>query len=64
MSYSWVDPHFARLYAQREDARLTERLAAELSERAEREPFVPAPPVRSPSWFLQDYELRRIFRAS
>lgn len=26
MSYSWVDPHFARCFEQRETQRLTERL--------------------------------------
>jgi len=28
VSYSWVDPHFASLYARREDQRLTERMLA------------------------------------
>ena len=38
MSYSWVDPHFAALYARREEERLAERLATRLRERSAREP--------------------------
>ena len=34
VSFSWVDPHFAVLYARREEERLEERLAASLRERA------------------------------
>jgi hypothetical protein len=30
VSYSWFDPHFAVLYARREEERLTERLATRL----------------------------------
>ena len=31
VSYSWVDPHFAALYARREEERLVERLASRLA---------------------------------
>ena len=40
MSYSWVDPHFAALYARREEERLAERLVTRLRERSAREPFL------------------------
>ena len=58
MSFSWVDPHFAALYATREDARLTERLAAELRERAEREPYIPPVAHRPLTWMQQESEIR------
>ena len=38
MSYSWVDPHFAALYARREEERLAERLATRVRERGASEP--------------------------
>lgn len=38
MSYSWVDPHFASLYARREEQRFTEKLLAEARARDERLP--------------------------
>ena len=34
MSYSWVDPHTVSLFARREEARMTARLAARLQEQA------------------------------
>ena len=40
MSYSWVDPHFAALYARREEERLAERLVTRLRERPAGEPFL------------------------
>ena len=40
MSYSWFDPHFAALYARREEERLAERLVTRLRERTVREPFL------------------------
>ena len=40
MSYSWVDPHFAALYARREEERLAERLVTRMRERSVREPFL------------------------
>ena len=38
MSYSWVDPHFAALYARREEERLAERLVTRMRERGASEP--------------------------
>jgi hypothetical protein len=38
VSYSWVDPHFAALYARREEERLAERLATRMRDRAALEP--------------------------
>jgi hypothetical protein len=43
VSFSWLDPHFAVLYARREEERLAERLAARLRERAASEPSQHAP---------------------
>ena len=40
MSFSWVDPHFAALYARREEERLAERLVTRLRERSAGEPFL------------------------
>jgi hypothetical protein len=40
VSYSWVDPHFAALYAHREEERLVERLVTRMRERSVREPFL------------------------
>jgi hypothetical protein len=34
VSCSWVDPHFAALYARREEERLAERLVTRMRERA------------------------------
>jgi hypothetical protein len=59
VSYSWVDPHFATLYARREEERLSDRLAAKLRERAEREVYLPPPPVQPMSWFEQESLIRR-----
>jgi hypothetical protein len=59
VSYSWVDPHYAKLYAQREEIRASLRLAAKLRERAERETYLPAPPVQPLSWFEQESIIRR-----
>jgi hypothetical protein len=41
---SWVDPHFAALYARREEERLAEQLVMRLRERDACEP--PLDPVR------------------
>ena len=41
MSFSWVDPHFAVLYARREEERLAERLVTRVRERSVREPSLP-----------------------
>ena len=40
MSYSWVDPHFAALYARREEERLVERLVTRMRERSIDEPLL------------------------
>ena len=58
MSYSWVDPHFAALYARREEERLAERLASCLRERAACEPSVGWVPPPGPTWIEQDSEIR------
>ena len=50
MSYSWVDPHFAALYARREEERLAERLASRLRELAACETDVDAIDWRGPGW--------------
>ena len=62
MSYSWVDPHFATLYARREEERASEQLAAKLRERAEREVHLPAPPIEPMSWFEQESLIRHSSR--
>ena len=58
MSYSWVDPHFAALYARREEERLVERLATRLRERAACEPNLDRIAWRGPGWVEQDIQLR------
>ncbi len=58
MSYSWVDPHFAVLYARREEERLAERLAARLRERAACEPNLQWLPPAEPTWIEQEIALR------
>ena len=54
MSYSWVDPHFAALYARREEERLAERLAARVRALAACEPDLDAISWRGPGWMEQD----------
>ncbi len=54
MSYSWVDPHFAALYARREEERLAERLAARVRVRAASAPSPNAISRREPSWIEND----------
>ena len=58
MSYSWVDPHFAALYARREEERLVERLASTLRERAACEPYLSPVAPSEPSWVEQEIILR------
>ena len=58
MSYSWVDPHFAALYARREEERLAERLASRLRELAACEPDLDATNWRGPGWMEQDTMVR------
>jgi hypothetical protein len=60
VSYSWVDPHFAALYARREEERLVERLASCLRARVAYEPDLHATPWRGPAWIEQDIELNRL----
>lgn len=50
MSYSWVDPHFASLYARREEQRLADRLLADAVERAERLPELGEIAWRNAGW--------------
>ena len=57
MSYSWVDPHFAGLYARREEERLVERLASRLRTRVACEPNLDAIAWRGPAWVEQDIQL-------
>jgi hypothetical protein len=57
VSYSWVDPHFAALYARREEERLAERLASRLRVLAACEPDLDAVCWRGPAWIEQDIKL-------
>jgi hypothetical protein len=58
VSYSWVDPHFAALYARREEERLAERLVTRLRERSHREPFLQTTSRRNAGWLENDAVLR------
>ena len=58
MSYSWVDPHFAALYARREEERLAERLVTRMRDRSVREPFLHTPDRRHAGWLENDVVLR------
>jgi len=58
VSYSWVDPHFAALYARREEERLAERLVTRLRERAGREPSLDTIQWREAGWMENDAVLR------
>ena len=58
MSYSWVDPHFAAIYARREEERLAERLVSRLRERAACEPDLAGIIWRGTGWMEQDAVLR------
>ena len=62
MSYSWVDPHFAVLYARREEVRLAERLASRSRERAACESNPHAIEWREPGWVEQDIMLHSRLR--
>jgi hypothetical protein len=57
VSCSWVDPHFAALYARREEERLAERLASRLRARVACEPNLHAVPWRGPGWMEHDIQL-------
>lgn len=58
MSFSWVDPHFTALFAQREEERVADRLTRRLRERAEFTDYFEPIPCRRPSWIEQEIELR------
>jgi hypothetical protein len=58
VSYSWVDPHFAALYARREEERLAERLVTRMRELAACEPDPDAIFWREPGWIENDIQLR------
>ena len=58
MSYSWVDPHFAALYARREEERLAERLLTRMRERAACEPSFGTISRRQAGWMENDTVLR------
>ncbi|HEX4929313.1 MAG TPA: hypothetical protein VFV62_01295 [Gaiellaceae bacterium] len=62
MSYSWVDPHFAVLYARREEERLAERLASHLRSRVACEPDLTATNWRESGWVEQDIMLHTRLR--
>ena len=62
MSYSWVDPHFAVLYARREEERLAERLASRLRARVACEPNLDTTNWREPGWIEQDIMLHTRLR--
>lgn len=61
MSYSWVDPNFASLYARREEERATERLLRASRERERLlEEYVPGVFVRpEPIWLDPAYAIPR-----
>ena len=58
MSCSWVDPHFAALYARREEERLAERLVTRLRERTACEPSPHAVCWREAGWMENDVVVR------
>jgi hypothetical protein len=58
VSYSWVDPHFAAVYARREEERLAERLVTRMRERSGREPLLHTTGRRHAGWLENDTVLR------
>jgi hypothetical protein len=58
VSYSWVDPHFAALYARREEERLAERLVTRLRDRSVREPSLDSVRWRDAGWMENDAVVR------
>ena len=58
MSYSWVDPHFAALYARREEERLAERLVTRVRERPAGEPSLHSTGRRDNGWMESDALVR------
>jgi hypothetical protein len=61
-SSCWVDPHFAALYARREEERLAERLVTRLRERAALEPAPGLIRSREPGWMENEAILRSHLR--
>ena len=59
MSYSWFDPHFAALYARREEERLVERLVSCLCERSASEPSLETAGRHDCGWLESGAVLRR-----
>jgi hypothetical protein len=58
VSFSWVDPHFAALYARRDEERLEERIVTRWRERAACEPDLDGTIWRGTGWMEQDAVLR------
>jgi hypothetical protein len=58
VSFSWVDPHFAALYARREEERLAERLVTRLRERSVREPSLQTVRRGHARWMENDAGVR------
>ncbi|MDQ3065625.1 MAG: hypothetical protein M3R12_00535 [Actinomycetota bacterium] len=58
MSYSWADPHFAALYARREEERLAERLIKRMRVMAACELDPNAITWREPGWIENDIAVR------
>jgi hypothetical protein len=54
VSYSWVDPHFAALYARREEERLAERLMTRMRERVAPELHLDTVQWRDAGWMEND----------
>jgi hypothetical protein len=59
VSYSWFDPHFAALYARREEERLVEQLVSCLYERAASEPSLETVGRYDCGWLERGAVLRR-----
>jgi hypothetical protein len=59
VSSSWVDPHFAALYARREEERLVEWLVSRLCERSASEPSLETIGRRDCGWMEDNAMLRR-----
>jgi hypothetical protein len=58
VSFSWVDPHFAALYARREDERLAAQLVMRSRERADYEPPPNSVNCREAGWMEQEAATR------
>jgi hypothetical protein len=62
VSCSWADPHFASLYARREEQRLAERLLVEARKRAERLPELDEVAWRRSGWLESTLHGSHTFR--